>query len=113
MVLVLKLHTIGLTHSALQFLGTRKVLMGKITGKILERASRLRIPVMAFTGQAEDIPALKEAGFQDIFPLSPAGILPSEEDLKPANARKKLQQTAVKHLSGKGISIKGWQFCLF
>ena len=87
--------------------------MGKITGKILERASRLRIPVMAFTGQAEDIPALKEAGFQDIFPLSPAGILPSEEDLKPANARKKLQQTAVKHLSGKGISIKGWQFCLF
>lgn len=85
----------------------RQSLMGKITGKILERASRLRIPVMAFTGQAEDIPALKEAGFQAIFPLSPAGILPSEEDLKPANARKKLQQTAVKHLSGKGISIKG------
>ena len=84
----------------------RQSLMGKITGKILERASRLGIPVIAFTGQAEDIPALKKAGFEDIFPLSPAGILPSEEDLKPANARKKLQQTAVKHLSGKGVSIK-------
>ena len=84
----------------------RQSLMGKITGKILERASRLGIPVIAFAGQAEDIPALKKAGFEDIFPLSPAGILPSEEDLKPANARKKLQQTAVKHLSGRGISIK-------
>ena len=77
----------------------RQSLMGKITGKILERASRLGIPVLAFAGQAEDIPALKKAGFQDIFPITSSGILPSEEDLKPENAREKLQQTAWKNLS--------------
>lgn len=76
----------------------RQSLMGKITGKILERASRLGIPVLAFAGQAEDIPALKKAGFQDIFPITPSGILPLEEDLKPENAREKLQQTAWKNL---------------
>jgi glycerate kinase len=74
-------------------------LMGKITGKILERASRLGIPVIAFAGQAEDIPALKKAGFRDIFSLTPTGILPTEEDLKPANARIKLQQTTRNFLS--------------
>ena len=77
----------------------RQSLMGKITGKILERASLLGIPVIAFAGQAEDIPALKRAGFRAIISLTPTGIMPTEEDLKPANARKKLQQATQTYLS--------------
>ena len=77
----------------------RQSLMGKITGKILERASLLGIPVIAFAGQAEDIPTLKRAGFRAIISLTPTGILPTEEDLKPANARKKLQQATQTYLS--------------
>ena len=77
----------------------RQSLMGKITGKILERASLLGIPVIAFAGQAEDIPTLKRAGFRDIISLTPTGILPTKEDLKPANARKKLQQITRNSIS--------------
>lgn len=70
-------------------------LMGKITGKILERANAAHVPVLAVVGQAENMPLLLQAGFKGVYPITPSGQ-PLEEAMKPETACRNIRQTILK-----------------
>ena len=77
----------------------KQSLMGKITGKILEKGKQKGIPVIALTGLAEDIVLLQKAGFAGIHPITEAGFQPLEEAMKPAIAKRNLKDTVSKIIS--------------
>ena len=64
----------------------RQSLMGKIPGKILQRAQTHGIPVIAVAGSVEDEALLLEAGFAGVYVTKPAGM-PLEEAMKKEVAR--------------------------
>ena len=70
----------------------KQSLMGKIPGKILQRAQAHGIPVIAIAGSVEDEALLLEAGFAGVYATKPAGM-PLEEAMKKEVARKCVSQT--------------------
>lgn len=76
----------------------RQSLMGKITGRILQRTTEQQVSTLALAGQAEDIPLLFQAGFKGIYPIH-SGLMPLEEAMKPDITRRNLQRTISKILS--------------
>ena len=79
----------------------RQSLMGKIPGKILQRAQTHGIPVIAVAGSVEDKDLLLEAGFAEVYATKPAGMA-LEEAMKKEVARKCVYQT-VKSLFRHGL----------
>ena len=76
-------------------------LMGKIPGKILQRARAHGIPVIAIAGSVEDVALLLEAGFAGVYATKPAGM-PLEEAMKKEVARECVCQT-VNSLFKQGL----------
>ena len=70
----------------------KQSLMGKIPGKILQRARAHGIPVIAIAGSVEDEALLLEAGFAGVYATKPAGM-PLEEAMKKEVARECVCQT--------------------
>lgn len=70
----------------------KQSLMGKIPGKILQRARAHGIPVIAIAGSIEDEALLLEAGFAGVYATKPAGM-PLEEAMKKEVARECVYQT--------------------
>lgn len=79
----------------------RQSLMGKIPGKILQRAQAHGIPVIAIAGSVEEEALLLEAGFAGVYATKPAGM-PLEEAMKKEVARKCVYQ-AVNSLFRHGL----------
>ena len=70
----------------------KQSLMGKIPGKILQRAQAHGIPVIAIAGSVEEEALLLEAGFAGVYATKPAGM-PLEEAMKKEVARECVCQT--------------------
>ena len=70
----------------------KQSLMGKIPGKILQRAQAHGIPVIAIAGSVEEEALLLEAGFAGVYATKPAGM-PLEEAMKKDEARECVCQT--------------------
>lgn len=70
----------------------KQSLMGKIPGKILQRARAHGIPVIAIAGSVEDEALLLEAGFAEVYATKPASM-PLEEAMKKEVARECVYQT--------------------
>ena len=79
----------------------RQSLMGKIPGKILQRAQAHGIPVIAVAGIVEDKDLLLEAGFAGVYATKPADM-PLEEAMKKEVARECVYQ-AVNSLLRHGL----------
>ena len=70
----------------------KQSLMGKIPGKILQRAQAHGIPVIAIAGSVEEEALLLEAGFAGVYATKPTGM-PLEEAMKKEVARECVCQT--------------------
>jgi glycerate kinase len=65
----------------------RQSLMGKIPGKILQRAQAHGIPVIAMAGSVEDKDLLLKAGFAGVYATKPAGMALEEAMKKEVSFR--------------------------
>lgn len=72
----------------------RQSLMGKITGKILEKGKAYGIPVIALAGCVEDEALLKEAGFHGVYATKPSDM-PLEEAMKREVAIRCIKKTVL------------------
>lgn len=72
----------------------RQSLMGKITGKILEKGKAYGIPVIALAGCVEDEALLKEAGFHGVYATKP-NDMPLEEAMKREVAIRCIKKTVL------------------
>lgn len=70
----------------------RQSLMGKITGKILEKGKERNIPVIAIVGCVKDEILLKGNGFSGIYPTRPKEM-PLETAMRKDVAMKNIQDT--------------------
>ena len=72
----------------------KQSLMGKIPGKILQRAQTHGIPVIAIAGSVEEEALLLEAGFAGVY-ATKAADMPLEEAMKKEVARECVYQAVI------------------
>lgn len=77
----------------------RQTLMGKVPCGILKAAQEKNIPVIAIAGKVEEKAALREAGFQGVYSVTPDGM-PLERAMVPESAKNNIRKAISSILKG-------------
>lgn len=73
----------------------RQTLMGKVPYGVLKAARKDNIPVIAIAGKTEDEDLLKDAGFKEIYSVTPTEM-PLEQAMLPSRAKENIKRTVQK-----------------